>query len=128
MKYIFSIFLICSSLSFYIQAKEITSFDKDRSEIKLREKQNTGRDKAISIVFIEAWIDNTNDQISVVGSGLKDTFIYILDTSGNAVEVSTAYFGDIKEEHLLSSPALPGRYWLIIDSPVVYAEGTFLVQ
>lgn len=128
MKYILSIFLICSYLSFCGQAEEITSFDKDRSEIKLREKQNTGRDKAISIVFIEAWIDNTNDQISVVGSGLKDTFIYILDTSGNAVEVSTAYFGDMKEEHLLTSPALPGRYWLIIDSPVVYAEGTFLVQ
>lgn len=111
-----------------MQAKEITSFDKDRSEINLSEEQNTGRDKSISIVSIEAWIDNTNNQISIVGSGLKDTYIYILDASGNAVEVSTAYFGDMKEEHLLSSPTSPGRYWLIIDSPVIYAEGTFLVQ
>ena len=128
MKYIFLVFLICCFLSFCMQAKEITSFDKDRSEINLSEEQNTGRDKSISIVSIEAWIDNTNNQISIVGSGLKDTYIYILDASGNAVEVSTAYFGDMKEEHLLSSPTSPGRYWLIIDSPVIYAEGTFLVQ
>lgn len=63
-----------------MQAKEITSFDKDRSEINLSEEQNTGRDKSISIVSIEAWIDNTNNQISIVGSGLKDTYILFISS------------------------------------------------
>ena len=55
MKYFILILAIFNSLSF-ICAKDATApdYDIDITEIKLREKQNTGRDKSISIASVDA--------------------------------------------------------------------------
>ena len=77
---------------------------------------------------MDAWIYDCADQISVIGSGLKDTYIYVLDANSNIIVSGAAYFGEIESEYQLSAPVLPGRYWLVIDSPIIYAEGTFYIK
>lgn len=128
MKYFIAVSILMTLCIPFLHAEDISAPEKDRIEIELRKEQNTGRDKSVSIVSVDAWIDNLSGQISIVASGLKDAYIYVYDANSNPVASGTAYFGEIESEYQLSAPVLPGRYWLIIDSPIIYAEGTFQVK
>lgn len=126
MKYFIAVSILMTLCIPFLHAEDISA--PERIEIELRKEQNTGRDKSVSIVSVDAWIDNLSGQISIVGSGLNDTYIYVYDANSNPVASGTAYFGEIESEYQLSAPVLPGRYWLVIDSPIIYAEGTFYIK
>lgn len=115
MKYFILILAIFNSLSF-ICAKDATApdYDIDITEIKLREKQNTGRDKSISIASVDAWIYDCTDQISVIAAGSiisneeKDRILFfdaiddlaeVYDYSLNLLKVITGP-DDIRPEYL----------------------------
>ena len=64
---------------------------------------------------------------------MKKTIILILATliaatGYEALAQTSHYFGITPETCTVDVPSLPGKYWLIIDSPALYAEGPFLIN
>lgn len=75
----------------------------------------------------EACYDNMTKTIQLYCSGLKETAIYILSSSGD-VTYSDFLDCDIPQFLTLDAPCITGDYYLIINSPVMYAEGIFTVR
>ena len=45
-----------------------------------------------------------------------------------ALAQTSHYFGITPETCTVDVPSLSGKYWLVIDSPALYAEGAFLIN
>ena len=88
---------------------------------------NKGDDKSL-FADVEAWYDSGSMTVTVEGCELKDTFIYIMSQDGLVLAQTSHYFGITPETCTVDVPSLPGKYWLVIDSPALYAEGPFLIN
>ena len=89
--------------------------------------KNKGDDKSL-FADVEAWYDSSSMTVTVGGCELKDTFIYIMSQDGLVLAQTSHYFGITPETCTVDVPSLPGKYWLVIDSPALYAEGPFLIN
>ena len=101
------------------QAVEIDLFIKSRP---------TKIDRSPDFAEVEAWYDRGTMTVTVEGCELKDTFIYIMSPDGLIFAQTSHYFGITPETCTIDAPSLPGKYWHIIDSPALYAEGVFLIN
>ena len=126
MKMIFIIAIFLSSFHICFAQSNTTS-NKEKDEIDLTEVSNR-RDRSTGFASVDAFIHREVGLITVVGCELGDADIYILDEIGNMCCTGSSYFGGIESEFSMEIPQWPGRYWLIIDSKVLYAEGTFLIN
>ena len=77
---------------------------------------------------VEAWYDSGSMTVTVEGCELKDTFIYIMSPDGLIFAQTSCYFGITPGTCTIDAPSLSGKYWLVIDSPTLYAEGAFLIN
>lgn len=99
--------------------------DINRDEVKLVEQTIISVDRsAIPVVNVKY----DQSVVSIEGSELKDAEIYLLDFSGVIVHHSTHYFGMIPDTYNIDAPSFPGKYYIVIDSPVLYAEGMFEIR
>lgn len=57
----------------------------------------------------------------------KETTVYVLTASGEELSCDT-FNSDMTPFYTVDAPDAPGTYWIVIDSPVIYAEGTFIVE
>lgn len=101
------------------QAAEIDLFIKSRP---------TKITRSIDFAEVEAWYDSSSMTVTVEGCELKDTFIYIMSPDGLIFAQTSCYFGITPETCTIDAPSLSGKYWLVIDSPALYAEGAFLIN
>ena len=99
----------------------------EKNEIKLNPYKGKGDDKSL-FADVEAWYDSSSMTVTVKGCELKDTFIYIMSPDGLVLAQTSHYFGITPETCTIEVPSLPGKYWLVIDSPALYAEGPFLIN
>ena len=74
-----------------------------------------------------AWYYPEEKTIEVNCSDTKETTVYLLDSRGE--EISCDIFDPAISSFLMVDvPQAQGTYWLVIDSPVLYAEGSFVVE
>ena len=121
---IIAVFAVTPIFSFYAFAEE------SATEIKLIYKKTnpTKIHRSPDFAEVEAWYDSSSMTVTVEGSELKDTFIYIMSPDGLIFAQTSHYFGITPETCTIDAPSLPGKYWLVIDSPALYAEGVFLIN
>lgn len=78
--------------------------------------------------IIEAYYNHLGNTIHIHCLGTKDTQLYILNTYGYIINSSSSYCGDIETTIQLDVPDVKGKYFLVIESPIIYAEGTFFIK
>ena len=110
------------------QTGNFSSTSGEKKEIKLIPRNKTnGKDKSL-FAEVEAWYDSSSMTVTVEGCELKDTFIYIMSPDGLIFAQTSCYFGITPGTCTIDAPSLSGKYWLVIDSPTLYAEGAFLIN
>ena len=77
--------------------------------------------------IIEAFYLSIENIIHIHCSGTKETKLYILNTYGDIINSSSSYCGDIESSIQLDVPDIKGKYFIVIESPVAYAYGTFSI-
>ena len=102
----------------------------DSNEIELEKTPITigpgGKDFPRSAYFLEAYYDNHVDIVEIYHDGLGDMNIYIINNSGQIVYHTNTYSSSFTVDAIAIS--LPdGLYTIIIESDVVYGNGTCLV-
>ena len=102
--------------------------EDDALEIKLQKTKPIKIKRSLDFAEVEAWYDSGSMTVTVEGRELKDTFIYIMSPDGLIFAQTSHYFGFTPETCTVDVPSLPGKYWLVIDSPALYAEGPFLIN
>lgn len=125
MKIIFTIAIFLSSLQICFAQSSTTN---SKEEVDLMEVQKNKRDRSAGFASIDAFIYSDAGLLTVVGCELGDTYICIMDEYGNMCFTGAYYFGAVETEFSMEIPQSPGRYWLVIDSKALYAEGTFLIN
>lgn len=110
------------------QTGNFSSTSGEKNEINLNPvKKGKGDDKSL-FAEVEAWYDSSSMTVTVEGCELKDTFIYIMSPDGLIFAQTSCYFGITPGTCTIDAPSLSGKYWLVIDSPALYAEGAFLIN
>lgn len=110
------------------QTGNFSSSTGEKNEIKLNPfNKDKGDDRSL-FADVEAWYDSSSMTVTVEGCELKDTFIYIMSPDGLVLAQTSHYFGITPETCTIEVPSLPGKYWFVIDSPALYAEGPFLIN
>ena len=56
-----------------------------------------------------------------------ETSVYILSSTGEEISCD-GFNSDMTPSYTVEAPDTPGTYWIVIDSPVIYAEGFFVVE
>lgn len=106
----------------------VSSSSENKREIRLTPcNKDKGDDKSL-FAEVEAWYDSSSMIVTVEGCELKDTFIYIMSPDGLIFAQTSCYFGITPGTCTIDAPSLSGKYWLVIDSPTLYAEGAFLIN
>lgn len=67
------------------------------------------------------------EYIELVCNGTKETDVYIVNPKGEEFSFDTFDSG-MTPCYMVDVPQIPGMYYIIIDSSVMYAEGTFVVE
>lgn len=67
------------------------------------------------------------DIIELACGGTKETSVYIVDSKGEEISYDSFDAG-MNPYYMVDVPQTPGTYYIIIDSPVLYAEGAFVVE
>lgn len=57
----------------------------------------------------------------------KETTVYVLTSTGEELSCDT-FNSDMTPFYPVDAPDTPGTYWIVIDSPVIYGEGSFVVE
>lgn len=91
------------------------------------DKQTVTAEDRTCIYSIDAYHSRLESCITIECYGLKTAQIYILDAYGNTINYTSHYFSEESSSVQLDGPTLKGNYFLIIESPVAYAYGTFSI-
>lgn len=76
---------------------------------------------------VELFYDSGSKLLELSCWGTQLTTIYIVDSSNELV--SEDYFNsEMNPTIIIDAPEASGRYHVVIDSPIVYAEGMFIVE
>lgn len=95
----------------------LTTILKDRDKIVNR---NFGPDA-------DATYYPDTDIIELACDGTKETSVYIVNSNGEEISYDSFDAG-MTPYYMVDVPQTPGTYYIIIDSPVLYAEGAFVVE
>ena len=67
------------------------------------------------------------DIIELACEGTKETSVYIVNSKGEEISYDSFDAG-MNPYYMVDVPQTPGTYYIVIDSPVLYAEGAFVVE
>lgn len=95
----------------------LTTILKDRDKIVNR---NFGPDA-------DATYYPDTDIIELACVGTKETSVYIVNSNGEEISYDSFDAG-MNPYYMVDVPQIPGIYYIVIDSPVLYAEGSFVVE
>ena len=95
----------------------LTTILKDRDKIVNR---NFGPDA-------DATYYPDTDIIELACDGTKETSVYIVNSNGEEISYDSFDAG-MTPYYMVDVPQIPGIYYIVIDSPVLYAEGSFVVE
>lgn len=131
MKRLFLLFFMLFFLPLFISAEDddTQKIETTKEEVKLLIiKRSKGADgDRSSFMSIEAWYDKASGTIELKCFDTKETSVYIVSASGEILSYDE-FSSDISPISILGVPAMHGSYLLVIDSPVIYAEGRFSVN
>lgn len=76
---------------------------------------------------VELFYDSGSKLLDLSCWGTQLTTVYVIDSSNELV--SEDYFdSEMNPTIIINAPEVSGRYRVVIDSPIVYAEGVFIVE
>ncbi len=124
--------LLATAFSFtFIAAENHPTINSDSKNMELEERtpiKSTGQmSHPRSIYFLEACYIISIGEIEVIHDNLKDTDIYLFDSSGNVLYHTHIYSLNYSIDSI-PVPSLNGVYTLVIDSEIVYASGILSIQ
>lgn len=98
---------------------------KSQKEIPLNKDKGRGekRDRNFS-ADVSAYIDLLTRTIDVYLYDTGETNIYIVNSRNEVISEGT-YHSDYFPVTRISLPEMGGKYWVVIDSAYLYAEGLF---
>lgn len=67
------------------------------------------------------------DIIELACEGTKETSVYIVNSKGEEISYDSFDAG-MTPYYMVDVPQVPGTYYIVIDSPILYAEGAFVVE
>lgn len=102
-----------------------TPDEPNKNEVRLVEQTIIKEDRSVS-PYLK--VEYNNSVVSIEGSELKYTNIFILTLQGMVMSQDCHYFGMIPDTYNMEAPSFPGKYYIVIDSPVLYAEGVFEIN
>ena len=111
--------LLFSAFTPNLYADEKVNDEALKKEIPLKYVKYTGEDRSLSSE-IEVWLDKQSMNLILTGYQLKDVDIYVLTKDGAVIYQSSYYFGMIPDTYNMEAPSFPGKYYIVIDSPVLY--------
>lgn len=120
-----SILMLLFGSNVFARHETSASGPDNKKEILLKKVIKDKRDKS-GFPYVEAWIAAQN--AIVEASELKETSLYILNVDGVIMYEGTHYFGMMPETFAIDIPLMPGKYYIVIDSPYLYAEGVFEIR
>lgn len=88
------------------------------------------RDKIVNRDFgpdADATYYPDTDIIELACEGTKETSVYIVNSKGEEISYDSFDAG-MNPYYMMDVPQTPGTYYIIIDSPVLYAEGAFVAE
>lgn len=91
---------------------------------KIYKTQHTVRD---NIINVNAVYYPDADIIELACDGTKETSVYIVNSNGEEISYDSFDAG-MNPYYMVDVPQTPGAYYIVIDSPVLYAEGAFVVE
>lgn len=119
-----STFIVLSVVASHILLAQ-TPDEPNKNEVRLVEQTIIKEDRSVS-PYLK--VEYNNSVVSIEGSELKNTNIYILNLQGMVISQDSHYFGIIPDTYNMDAPSFPGKYYIVIDSPVLYAEGVFEIR
>ena len=76
---------------------------------------------------VNVWYYPDEDQLELTCYEPRETSVYILSSTGEEISCD-GFNSDMTPSYTVEAPDTPGTYWIVIDSPVIYAEGSFVVK
>ena len=98
----------------------------DEKDVIINKKHSTIPKKDRDLwADVSAYVNLQTRTLEVYLYDTGETNIYIVD-SQNEVVSEGLYLSDCFPIARVTLPELPGRYWVVIDSESIYAEGVFV--
>lgn len=87
-----------------------------------RKQPNRDLSSDVKVYYIQ-----DEDLLELTCYETKETTVYILTSTGEEFSCDT-FCSDMTPYYSIEAPDTPGTYWIVIDSPVIYGEGVFVVD
>ncbi|MBR5857026.1 MAG: hypothetical protein IKY70_07120 [Bacteroidales bacterium] len=87
---------------------------------------NNGNERSIVTPYLNAYLFETSGIVEVELFGLGETHITVFNSLGQIVASDVA-MANIPTVITLDLPSASGAYYIIIDSPEIYAQGWFVL-
>lgn len=99
---------------------------KQEIDINNSSVHGTGHERGV-LCCVKAFICIQTKTIEVELYGTEETDIYILNANNDIIDecIVDSFF---TSSATLSLPKEKGQYYIVIDSPVLYGEGTFVIK
>ncbi len=127
----FSLSLLLIAMISFLSIPMLYSFNMRDTEpdvpVDLRERHKTeGTDRTLS-GNVEATYIVGGQCIEIDGFEIGEAHVYVLNVRGRVIVEEVFDFSE-NSSYMIDVPNVSGTYWLVIDSPVIYAEGSFVVE
>lgn len=100
--------------------------DSEKKEISFRTVKKGGDDRLLGQEIKGFYCPRIN-LVELTCYGTKETVVYIVSARGEEIS-NSSFDSSISPYNIFDVPQRPGTYYIVIDSPVLYAEGMFLVE
>lgn len=127
MKKILKILIPILFISIFIAPDSVAINDRKGKKVSITSViRRGGGDRTIS-PDVKVYYFQDEDRLELICHETKETSVYILTSDGEEFSCDT-FCSDMTPYYSIEAPDTPGTYWIVIDSPVIYGEGVFVVD
>lgn len=127
MKKIFKILIPILFVSIFIAPDSAAVNDRKGKKVHLSTTVNRHGFERSLLPNVEVCYFADISTIELTCHETKETTVYILTSDGEEFSCDT-FCSDMTPYYSIEAPDTPGTYWIVIDSPVIYGEGVFVVD
>ena len=121
--------ILITALLVGVVLSPIVMADNDRKgqKVKVETKPKRGWSNRDLPPDMNVYYFQDEDRLELICHETKETSAYILTSDGEEFSYDT-FYSDMTPYYSIEAPDTPGTYWIVIDSPVIYGEGYFIVK
>ena len=125
MKQLFSFMISILLIGVWISPDVMANNDTKKVYISTTTKRNKSNRNLSSDIKVYYIPDENLLELTCYET--KETTVYVLTSTGEELSCDT-FNSDMTPFYTIDAPDTPGTYWIVIDSPVIYGEGSFVVE